>query len=157
MSDDVRLDQFWTATKDRLNADQRVIDALYGEGRVFRATDNYETVQGREDEPWGRMIILPVTAAWSPVAVPGETRKANFLIRVEFNDYEDEGYEVTFDLEAGQEAAYLSLEGWTPTFPNVRVAFNVYRYSYAQPIPFMDDPTGTWWTSSEYRFEAASV
>jgi len=157
MSDDVRLDEFWTALKDRLNADSRMTNALYGPNRVFRATDDYEAVRGGENEPWGRVVILPVSPAWEIVAVPGETRKTNFLIRAEFNDYEEEGYEVSFDLEAAQEAAYLSLEGWTPVFPRVQVAFNVYRYSYPQPIPYMDDPTGTWWTSSEYRFEAAPV
>lgn len=155
MGEDVRLDEFWDAMKNRLNTDERITEVLYGPDRVFRATDAYEEPEGAENEPWGRIIILPVLPAWNPIFVPGESRKENFLIRTEFNDYQDEGYEVTFDLEAAQEAAYNLLEGWTPILTRTRVVFSVYRRSYGQPIPFRDQPTGMWWTSSEYRFEAA--
>lgn len=151
---DVRLDEFWTMMKLRLSS-TRMTDILYGSGRIYRATDDYSVPEGGENEPWGRLIIVPVAVAWSPIFVPGESRKENFLIRTEFNNYEDEGYEVTFDLEAAQEEAYNLLEGWTPVLNSAQIVFNVYRRSFPQPIPFMDSPTSTWWTSSEYRFEAA--
>lgn len=152
---DPRLTQFWVGAKARLST-ATMDGLLYGTGRVFLSTDDYEAVKGPQEEMWGRLVIVPVLPAWNAVYVEGESWKKNFLIRAEFNNYRSEGYEVTDDLENVQEAAYGLLEGWTPLYSKMRTVFNVYRFSIPEG-PYMDSPTGMWWSSSEYRFEAAPV
>lgn len=159
---DIRYDAFWAAVKARLST-SRMNRVLYGTrtgggSRVYRNTDDYEEPEGNESAPWGRVVIIPATTLWHPQDVPGETRKTAFVVRAEFNNYRALNYEATADLEAAQEEVYNLLEEWLPTSLNgVFVAFNIYRQSAPQAMPFYDDLRGVWWSSAEYRFEAARL
>lgn len=159
---DIRLDAMWSAVKDRLN-DSQIDAVLYGTkedgtSRVYRATEDFSAGEGDEGDVWGRIILIPAATLWEPVEAPGQTRKVNFLVRVEFNNYRAEGYDPTPDLEAAHEAVRDLLDGWTPTNLNgSRIVFNVYRRTYPQAMPFFDEQRKLWWTSAEYRFEAAKL
>jgi hypothetical protein len=151
---EVRLWDFWEFVKDRLDS-STMQAALGGAGRVRLAWENYPVSEGAENQPWGRVVIVPATPIWDVIDRPGETKKEQFLVRVEFNNFGALGYNVAISIEAAHAEAYYLLDGWTPTgVRHMQVAFPVYRYTLPQRSPLWNAEQNLYYASAEYRFES---
>jgi hypothetical protein len=149
---DLRLAEFWSALKSRLNT-ARMTTLQGGAARIYTA-DDFPLVPFPIDAPHGRTVILPVTTLW-PQEETGLTTPVAFLVRCDRNWYVAPGYNPLVPLEAAQAEVLKQLDQWVPTgLPWATIITPVFRRYRPQRLPLRDDEDKTWFLSTVYQFDA---
>ncbi len=157
MPSDVRVTDLWhDVVKPRLDS-ALMQTILGGAGRVYVEGDDYSEPEGAENQPWGRLVIVPATTLWEAVDDPSTVQPLAFLIRTEANNYTGSNYRVGVTLEAAQAEAYNRLNRWTPTgLRHALIAIPFYRWSRPQSLPLWDESRGLWFLSSQWRTQVTN-
>lgn len=151
----LRLATFWNTLKSRLST-QEILNILNG-GKVYKATDDFSHDEREDNQPWGRLVIVPATTLWPTSDVSAGYRGFNFLIRAEMRVPNSTANDPLQPLEGLQSRVYELLEGWMPTPAQVGVVLRqaVTRYGPTEPMPDWDDERDMWLVRSEWRCEAS--
>lgn len=155
----VRIADLWPLLKARLDTPHMaaILGGRRADGgpRVYHVLDNFSAAEGPESRPWGRVVLVPSDVPWER-ATDAPARRVNFLVRAEFNDFRAKGYNVQVALEAAQQEAHSLLRLWVPELSQSTAAMPLYLYREPQASPLWDDGRGLYFTTSEWRMEAAA-
>lgn len=127
-------------------------DILLGAGRVWVVTDEWPARAGRDDKPWGRLLIIPQVTAWTRPEEAGNQILVPFLIRTDWNKPVGSDFDVTRWSDVAHDEAYRLLHGLTITdMERAHVSHPIHRELAPQPVPVWEDRDGVWWRSALYH------
>jgi hypothetical protein len=125
-------------------------------GKVYLEGSDYSVLEGPEDKPWGRLVIVPSQNLWAPTPGVGPTVGVPFLTRAEFNPIANPEFNVQKSLDAIQDECYMQLYGYKlPSMSYAQTAMPVWQNRPPQPLPLWDEERRLYFTSAEWRFEIA--
>lgn len=150
----------WPVIRDRI-ATATMATILGGTGRVFIEGD-YQGQPWPEASPGGRAVIVPVLALGGVKWEIGYPTLARFLVRTDFNNYVQAGYNPSRSAELAQRHAMRRLHYWNPNealvSTQVMAASRIWMDEVWQPRVLHDPAvTGTVFMSSSWLMYAASA
>ncbi len=149
----------WPVLRDRIATDT-MATILFGPNRVFVEGDYVG--QPTELGKWGRAVIVPVLPVQGIRWSPGVPTTLRFLVRTDFNNHVEPGYNVSRSAELAQREAARQLENWNPgsvlVSTQVMVVGEVRMDEVWQSRVLWDpDVTGTVFISSGWLIDVASA
>lgn len=127
-------------------------DILLGAGRIWLATEDWPARVGREDQPWGRLLVLPQVTAWARPEESGNQILVPFLIRVDYHRPAKSDFNINLWSDVAHEEAYRLLHGLTIMDAQyAQVSYPIHRELAPQPVPLWEDRDAVWWRSALYN------
>ena len=145
---------FWEAAKARLDsaAMQQLTRAA---GRIYLEGEYDSAPTGRY---WGRVVLVPVETLWPVVWLPGSPVSVPFLVRTDWPNTQEPGYDTSREMQAAHRIAFELLQGWSPTGMNdVQVAMPVYCHRRWPDRARYEEADNTLYLTAEYRCQLASA
>lgn len=149
--------EFFLKLRDWLAADPALAAITRGAERVRLSSDNYPRAEGAAGTEWGRIVIVPTRTLWRIEESPYLPRAIGLLLRAEVPDLRAQGLNPALPLEDLQRAAYVRILSFAPALAHSTIHVPLYRFSHPASFPEWDEPSGTWFTSAEYRTELGAT
>lgn len=152
----IRYWEFWSTLKAYLAANANLMRVLSG-GKVYVEGQDYSKPEGPENQPWGRLVLVPTNRIWEDQVGTGPTREMSFLTRAEVNPITDVNFSAQKLLDGIQAHTTESLDGYVlPKLTHIMGALPLWVARPPQPLPLWDDDRAVYFTSAEWRCEVAA-
>lgn len=145
----------WSAIKTRLLNSVDLSVALGGANRIYLEGNHPERPEGTtEDGFWGRVILMSQSALWDTTDTRDKTIAFGLAVKVEFNNYRNQGYDANISLDAAHLQINRYLQGWTiPKTTTVMGALPFFLYRGQDPMPLYDSARDLFFKTAFYRCE----